>query len=385
MARLIILQDILPRRSAAGPVVPRGGHSMFVLQWLSGLRKLGHDVLFINFTNEQVPTLLEAGRRYFKHVVQAWWDPSRAALLSATPLSSLAGLSMERVRLFARRADALLTLGISGQREPPEILRNIHPRVLIDTDPAYTQLWAALVGDAGSIFGDHDLYYTVGGNIGTDRCRVPTFGLDWITTWNPVVPEWWELAQPPEDAAFTTVADWWGEKYLEFEGQILGPKREEFLKFLAMPLTIGERIVMALDIPPNDPDIQKLESHGWCIRSPTLVEYPESYREWIATSAGEFSCAKGVYVGTHSGWFSDRSACYLAAGRPVIVQDTGISDVLPSDRGLIAVTTPDEAIAAIRAVRKDYAQHSKAAKAIAREFFSPSATLSVLLERAGLQ
>ncbi len=358
---------------------------MFVLQWLAGLKILGHDVLFVNFTNEQRPSILKRARIYFEQLVTSWWDPSRAALLAETPLTSLSGLSLEEVRLFARRAEALLTVAISGEREPPEIFRKIRPRLLIDQDPGYTHLWAGLVGDAASIFGAHDLYFTVGGNIGTGRCRVPTFGRDWITTWNPIIPEWWELPQAPSDAVFTTIADWWGQEYLEFEGQILGPKREEFLRFITIPYSVGERIDLALDIPPNDLDIERLKTHGWGIRSPALVESPESYREWIASSPGEFSCAKGVYVGTHSGWFSDRSACYLAAGRPVIMQDTGFSEVLPTGRGLIAVTTPDEAVAALRAVRRDYAQHSNAARAIARKFFSPTATLSFLLQRAGIR
>src|SRR5262249_27761307 len=154
---------------------------------------------------------------------------------------------------------------------------------------------------------------------------------------------------------------------LEFEGQTLGPKAEEFRKFLHLAGLAGEPVEVALNIDPEDPDLALLRRHGWQIESPQAVATPELYREYVTGSAGEFSCAKGGYVGTRCGWFSDRSACYLAAGRPVVLQATGFEDLLPTGRGLFAVRTAEEAAEAIRMIRADYHLHSLAARALARE------------------
>jgi hypothetical protein len=199
-----------------------------------------------------------------------------------------------------------------------------------------------------------------------------------------VVLDFWRHNTPIVRDHFTTIADWWGQKYLEFEGKVLGPKREEFLKFLDLPQRSGEIITLALDIPPMDTDIERLESHGWRLESPALVVSPEGYTDWIMGSLGEFSCAKGVYVGTHCGWFSDRSACYLAAGRPVVVQDTGFADVLPTGEGLFAVRTPEEAAEAFHAIRLDYPRHSQAARRIAEEYFDSALVLARLLAEVGI-
>jgi hypothetical protein len=357
---------------------------MFVLQWLHGLRALGHRILFVNFVEPQLAEHREAAQEYFAGVMERWWHHSRAALIDADSLRSLWGVSSEGVRQAAREADALITLAISGQREPPSLLADIRPRILVDTDPGYTHLWSQLGGSPEEIFGVHDLYFTVGANVGTPRCALPTFGLQWIPTWNPVVLEFWSHEAPIVRGHFTTIADWWGQAYVEFEGKMLGPKREEFVKFLDLPQISGETITLELDIPPGDADIERLERHGWRIESPALVVSPEGYANWVTGSLGEFSCAKGGYVGTRCGWFSDRSACYLAAGRPVVVQETGFSDVLPTGEGLFAVRTPEEAAEAFQVIRADYAHHSKAARRIAVEHFSSAHILPRLLAQAGI-
>jgi hypothetical protein len=355
---------------------------MFVLQWLRGLQALGHHALFVNFVAPQPAKCLAAAQEYFARVMQTWWHPSRAALISSDSFQSLWGVSLEGVRQTAREADALLTIAICGQREPPELLADIRPRILVDQDPGYTHLWSQISGSPEEIFGVHDLYCTVGVNIGTPRCALPTFGWRWVPVWNPVVLDFWEPNAPIVRDHFTTIADWWGQNYLEFEGQVLGPKREEFLMFLALPRQSGESLTLALDIPPEDADLERLAQHGWQIESPALVASPEAYVDWVTGSRGEFSCAKGVYVGTGCGWFSDRSACYLAAGRPVVVQETGFSDVLPTGEGLFAVHTPAEATEAFQAIRRDYARHSKAARRLAAEYFDAAQVLPHLLAEA---
>jgi hypothetical protein len=260
-------------------------------------------------------------------------------------------------------------------------LEGIHPRIFIDQDPGYTQLWSEMHGPE-HIVGRHDLYFTVGVNVGTDRSLLPTNGLRWEATWNPVVTDWWPLDAPLRRAHWTTVADWWGQPYLEFGGQVLGPKREEFMKFITVPAESRAKIELALDIPPDDADLAVLHAHGWDVSSPALVESVAEYRDWVSGSLGEFSCTKGVYVGTRSGWFSDRSAAYLACGRPVILQDTGFSDVLPTGEGLLTFRTIEEAVAAIEAVGADYRRHARAARQLAREYFDSSVVLPRLLHRS---
>jgi glycosyltransferase involved in cell wall biosynthesis len=156
---------------------------------------------------------------------------------------------------------------------------------------------------------------------------------------------------------------------LEFEGQLLGPKSDEFLKFISLPSLVREPIEIVLTIDPQDPDINYLSENGWVIESPRAVHTPGLYRKYVSESLGEFSCTKGGYSGTQCGWFSDRSACYLAAGRPVVLQSTGFEDLLPVGKGLFSVSSPDEAADAIHRIRSDYQLHSNAARAIACEHF----------------
>ncbi len=378
MATLIVVEDL------AGPAsLGRGGHCMYVLQWLRGLERLGHRVFFLEFLKEDPGEARAAVARYFGEVVACWWHPERAALLLENTGESLCGLDAGQVRRIASEAEGLITLAAHYRREPYPLIDRVRPRILIETDPGYTHLWAA-GGDPLDIFGEHDFWFTVGGNVGTPRCALPTLGLSWRPIWNPVVLDWWSPGGPVTRNRFTTVADWRSYGYLDFEGQVLGPKAEEFRKFLDLPALAGESPEVALAIDPQDPDLVELRRHGWVIEYPQVVATPALYRDYVSGSAGEFSCVKGGYAGTRGGWFSDRSACYLAAGRPVVLQATGFEDLLPTGQGLFAFTTPWEAAEAIRSVRRNYARHSAAARAIAREHFDSERILSRLLAEAGI-
>lgn len=375
MARLIAVEDLV------GPsVLGRGGHAMHVLQILEGLRRLGHDVLFLEYF-EEPPSA--AALQSFHRLVDGWWDPARAALLDARTGESHAGLAADAVAAFAEQAEGLLSLAAHYRAEPWPHLEDVRPRLLLEQDPGYTHLWAA-DGDPAHIFGVHDHYFTVGANVGTTRSTIPDCGLRWHPLWPPTIPDWWP---PPGDVTidrFTTVGAWRDYGYLEFEGRTLGPKVDEFEAFLTLPLLAGEPLELALAIEDDDPDRPRLLDLGWQLTSPTEVATPERYRDFVCASRGEFSCAKGGYVGTHSGWFSDRSACYLAAGRPVVLQATGFEDVLPTGLGVIAVRTVEEAADAMQAVRADYARHSAAARELAREFFDAERLLGAALDRAGV-
>ena len=183
----------------------------------------------------------------------------------------------------------------------------------------------------------------------------------------------------------TTVAGWWVNEYQEFDGKVYGPKAEEIRKFIELPKLVGEPVEIALDTSPDDPEIPYLKEKGWHLVSPTIATADASaYKKYVHESFGEFSCAKGLYAGTNGGWFSDRSACYLAAGRPVVVQATGFDDVLPTGKGLFSVKNVEEAAEAIKAIRLDYKIHSKAARTIAMEYFDSNKVLSNLMKTIGL-
>ena len=380
MATLIVTEDL-----AAPATVGRGGQTMFLLQYLRGLERLGHRVLFVEFLQQDPGKGRAAAVRYFRESVEGWWHPEWACLLVEPTSESLWGLGGEQVARIGREAAALITLSAHYRAEPYPFLGDIRPRILVESDPGYTHLWAAEEDDPVKVFGEHDLYFTIGRNIGTPRSSLPTCGITWRHTWNPVVLDLWAGDWPVTRDRFTTIADWRGYGYLEFEGQVLGPKAEEFRKFIDLPRRAGEPVEVCILIDEDDPDVGYLTKHGWRLESTALVATPALYRDYVTGSRGEFSCAKGGYVGTCCGWFSDRSSYYLASGRPVVVQDTGFEGLLPTGKGLFSVRTPGEAAEAIQAVRRDYATHSAAARAIAREHFASDKILSRLLAEAGIK
>jgi hypothetical protein len=378
MANLIVIEDL-----AHPAVVGWGGIALHVLHYLEGFRRLGHRVLFVEFLEERPPS---TAVRYFDEVMDTWWSRERAALLIEPTLESASGLDAQAVEGFADRADAVITLAAHYRRQPWPLVGTVRPRIMIDADPGYTHLWAADEDDPADIYGEHDFYFTVGLNIGSPRCAVPTLGLEWHPAPPPVVLDWW----PPEGVLkrdrFTTIGVWrdYGG-YLEFDGQILGPKVEEFHKFMTLPRLAGEQLELAFVIDEDDPDLSLLDDSGWVLEDPAICSTPARFIDYVAGSVGEFTCANGGYVGTHCGWFPQRSACYLAAGRPVVLQATGFEDVLPTGRGLFAVRTLEEAAEAIRAVRLDYPRHSRAARALAAEFLDSAVVLERVLDQAGVR
>ncbi|HWF52697.1 MAG TPA: hypothetical protein VG294_18785 [Solirubrobacteraceae bacterium] len=371
MARLIAIEDLV------GPsVAGRGGHAMHVLQILEGLRRLGHEVLFVEFlAHAPAPGAAAA----FKAIL----GNRPGAVLDASTGDSFAGLSARAVSRFAGQADAVISLAAHYRSEPWPLLADVRPRILIEQDPGYTHLWAA-DGEPRDIFGDHDMHFTVGANVGTTRSLIPTCGIAWRALWPPVVLDWWAGAARLERDRFTTVGAWRDYGYLELDGQTFGPKVEEFTKFIDLPRVAGEEIELTLAIDSDDPDRELLREHGWRLEDPSLVNTPERFHDYVIGSLAEFSCAKGGYVGTRSGWFSDRSACYMAAGRPVVLQSTGFEDVLPVGNGVFAVHDTQEAAAAIAEIRGNYSHHARAARELARQYFDAETLLAQMLEQAGL-
>jgi hypothetical protein len=355
------------------------GHAWQFLQYLLGFRRLGYEVLLLDRLDGGAAGHA-AGVDWVRRVL------GEAGLGEAYSIDlgrrRHAGVSRRRALEFV--ADADLLLNVMGFIEDPELLTAARLRVFLDTDPGFGQMWRAL--GLADVFAGHDAHVTIGERIGAPDCAVPDCGLDWITTPQPVVLEQWP-AQPPRAARrLTSVASWRGAYGpIEYDGRSFGLRVHEFRRFAGLPRRAGGRFELALDIHPADAaDAALLRAGGWNLAAPAAVAAtPGDYRGYIQASGAELMVAKGMYVESRSGWLSERSLCYLASGRPVIAQDTGFRELHPCGDGLLAFATPDEAVAAITAVRSDPLRHARAARALAEERFGSDRVLGGLLDAVG--
>jgi hypothetical protein len=354
-----------------------GGATWAVLQYAIGLRKLGHDVLVL----EQVQELRPASTAYFNDVMREFGFDGASAMVVPHGRKSV-GLPYQRVRELTRTAELLLD--VSGMMSGSELIGHIPVRVYLDLDPAFNQLWYSVEGiDRG--FEDHTHFATVGLAIGSAGCSVPTCDRTWITTLPPVVLEEWPVSNEVINDAFTTVGNWRSYGPIEHEGVLYGQRAHSFRQFIELPMLCKERLAPALAIHPGDDrDMAALSACGWALIDPASVaSTPAAYREFVQGSKAELGIAKSGYVVSQCGWFSDRSACYLASGRPVLAQETGFSDFLPSGEGLVAFRTIDEAVSAVTDVGRRYELHCRAARALAEEFLDSKKVLTHLLDQVG--
>jgi hypothetical protein len=293
------------------------------------------------------------------------------------------GVPYERVREIARRADVLVN--ISGLLTDEALTEDIPLRTYLDLDPAFTQLWHVAEG-VDMRFAAHNRFVTVGQAIGDPDCEVPTCGLKWVTTPQPVVLERWPAGRITSHDALTTVANWRGYGSIEHKGVFYGQKAHSWRQFFSLPALSEERFAPALAIHPEESkDLAALRANGWRLLDPERVaQTPASYQCFVRGSKAEFGIAKSGYVASRCGWFSDRSVCYLASGRPVIAQETGFSRFLPVGAGLFAFDTIDEVLASIEALNGDYDCHARAARAVAEEYFDSDRVLVRLLNVLGV-
>jgi hypothetical protein len=235
------------------------------------------------------------------------------------------------------------------------------------------------------VLNDYHVHFSYGANIGKPGCTIPTMGIDWLAAVPPVVMELWagapQAEDVPADGPFTTVGNWGAYGGVTWNGEHYGQKDEEFLRLIDLPRNTSRRLELALS--GAEPDVrERLRSHGWSVRDAgeEVSTDVETYRAYIIRSRGELSVAKNAYVKTRSGWFSDRSACYLAAGRPAILQDTGFTDwLVTSGRGILPFSTAGEAADCLARVDAAYVNHSSAARDVARRVFSHEVVLPRLL------
>jgi len=357
-----------------------GGEAWVRLSWALGLRRLGLDVVFVEELGPKADS--EAGARYFREVVEEFGLASTSGLLRGDG-ESMWGLSRPEIAEVAEAADLLVNL--SGNLRCPEVLRPIPTRAYVDLDPGFTQHWLVAGQDLG--LEEHTIHFTVGEHIGTPSCPIPTGDIHWLPTRPPVLLDEWPTSDTGEPGRFTTVASWRGSLgRVEWQGRTYGVKAHEFRKFLRLPSLAPGTFELALDIHPEDErDRSLLEEHGWTLTDPTLLARdPDSFRRYVTGSWAEFSVAQSIYVETRCGWFSDRTTRYLAAGKPALVQETGFSDHLPAGEGLMAFESLEEAAAGAASIAADYGRHSRAARAIAEEYFDSDKVLTRFLDQVGV-
>jgi hypothetical protein len=361
-----------------------GGATWAVLQYLLGLQRLGMQVFFVESLSpaalqpQGAPLCGTDNARYFQSVMRNFGlEDNSALLLDGT--DETVGLGLDDMRAVSRRADLLLNL--SGLLIREELTAKIPVRVYLDLDPAFTQLWYSVQG-LDMRFGSHTHFVTVAESLGQPECPVPTCGIDWIATRPPVVLEQWPVMSTP-GAGFTTIANWRGYGSIEHQGVLFGQKVHSLRPLLGLPERTGERFVLALSIHPDEKaDLRALDRYGWELVDPAQVAgSPASYRGFVQESRAEFGLAKSGYVLSRCGWFSDRSACYLASGRPVIAQDTGFSSFMECGEGLLAFRGEEDVVAAVDAVQRDYPRHAAAARRIAEEYFDSDRVLDRLVTR----
>jgi hypothetical protein len=257
---------------------------------------------------------------------------------------------------------------------------HITRRVFIDEDPAFTQFRATRDNEYRNLLKSHQHLYSYGHNIGQPACTIPTGELCWQPGCQPIVLGEWQTQFDVRYESFTTVMSWNAYGNVEYEGEVYGQKSHEFPKVMGLPHRVQQRFELA--VSGEDVPTRELAERGWMISDPLWVSRTiDSYRNYIQRSRGEFSVAKQAYVKTRSGWFSDRSAAYLASGKPVVLQDTGYSSWLPVGEGLLSFTNLDEAAAAVEAVNSDYVRQCRGARLIAEEYFDAHRVLGEMLAR----
>ena len=369
-----------------------GGGAWVRLSWILGLRKLGFRVHFVeqieratcvNGDGAIVPLEESVNLAYFRQVMDRFGLAQSATLIYERG-ERTCGLSWPELHDLADAAELLVN--ISGHLKCPSLLSRFRRRAHLDIDPGFTQFWQA-EGNTGSRLQGHNLFFTIGENIGTPACSIPTNGVPWRRTRQPVVLEDWPVVPAQPNAAFTTVASWRGPYGpVEFGGKKFGLKVHEFRKYVELPTRSGLPFEVALDIHPADvKDLEVLRRNRWRIADPRSVAgHPDAFRHYVQNSAAEFSVAQGIYVATHSGWFSDRSVRYLASGKPALVQDTGFSRNLPVGAGLVPFRTLDEAAAGAERIMNDLDSHGKAARRIAEEHFDSDKVLRRFCDDAGV-
>ncbi|MBT6006118.1 MAG: hypothetical protein HOG79_10395 [Prolixibacteraceae bacterium] len=355
---------------------PLGGLVWHHFQYVYGLVQMGHEVLFIEDSEKYASC-------YNPETFELTKDPSYGLAFIKNIFSKYGlkanwtyydfhtnkwfGKTKNEVDRFLKETDVLLN--ISGVNPLRERMRKIPKKVFIDTDPVFTQIRHLTEPDALNLAQQHNVFFTFGENFGKSNCSIPDDGMEWKHTRQPVVLDFWENENIKNNGIWTTVMQWDSYKVREWENQQYGMKSKSFNLFADLPKLVPEKFELA--IGSESAPKEKLKELGWGIANPLEVtKTPESYQNYIWRSKGECGIAKHGYVVTNSGWFSERSAAYLACSKPVIVQETGFSDCIETGAGLFSFKNISELKEIFQMVHRDYDFHSKKAWEICSSYFN---------------
>ncbi len=367
---------------------PIGGLAWHHLQYIQGLRDLGHDVYFVE-DSDDYPSCYDPSRgvvdknpsyglQFAAHAFERLGFGERWCYFDAHTDAWMGPLA-SHVREICESAELLLNL--SGVNPLRSWFAEVPRRAFVDTDPAFTQIRHLTDSHARALAAAHNSFFTFAENIGREDCLVPADGFAWQPTRQPVQLDAWAVTPGRREGSWTTVMQWDSYRTREYEGRRYGMKSDSFEMFIDLPARAGPIFEIALgsESAPRD----SLRAKDWRLLDPLEVTRdPWSYQEFIRGSKAEWSVAKHGYVASRSGWFSERSAAYLASGRPVLTQQTGFTEWLPSGAGLLAFETLDEALAGLEEIDASYEHHCRAARELAEAFFGAQQVLTHLIERA---
>jgi hypothetical protein len=365
-----------------------GGHFWVYMQYVQALRATGCEVYWLErFRRGKDPRRDErAIPEFFARMARFGMDGKVLLYMQddgpegSEPQLTFIGTTRQEAESVLRRSDLLLNFHYAID---PRLLACARRTALVDIDPGLLQLWIS----TGQLrVPPHDCYLTIGETVGTAAARFPDCGVSWIRFRPPVCLDLWPYSFDPRPAPFTTVAGWWSGMWVRevVDGRDVlyeNTKRISFLEFVDVPTRTPQSLELALFLASDDDaDLTVLQQHGWRVqRSQDVAGTPEQYRSYVQQSRGEFSCAKPSCMKLQNAWISDRTLCYLASGKPAVVQHTGPSDYLPDGLGLLRFTTLDEAVAALDRVNSDYERHARAARDIAATWFDGTAVLEHIL------
>jgi hypothetical protein len=378
---------------------PTGGATWDYLQYVLGLKLLGHDVFYIEDTM-QYPVYQISGDKwddcsygvnYLKRAMEEIDLPNNWAYRDVGS-GQVFGMSDQNLKKLCQGADVFIN--VSGSTWLRDEYLKIPVRILIDTDPMFTQYQYHVeqekggkrASDAKEYMNAFSLLFTFGLNIGNPDCRIPEFGFTWHTTKKPTCIAFWEKKNTSVIRyGFTSIMNWVERPDFIYENETWGQKNKTFKTFLQLPDLSQQNFEIIISRPDNDEankSMAQLSDHHWTIlNGDSLISDKEEYKTFIQSSLAEFSITKETYIKSNSGWFSGRSACYLASGKPVITQDTKWTKYIPAGEGLFACNDLHSAVEAVRQITTDYSKHSRQAKAIAQEYFDSDKILGDILSK----
>lgn len=362
-----------------------------LMAYVVGLQRFGHEVYLIDDVNpkrcfddahQRVPFEAWEGKHRFETLAK-WYGVWPRCSVIYNQGEATHGMSMAEAIDVARTSDLLISLGRALKTR--EVLEVARCRAYVDLAPGKTQVYHAEYGlDYG--LDQYEHFFSVGLNIGTPQCEIPACGVTWHGIFHPVVLDMWPAQIDEHCRRFTTISNWGKRHTFNFRGRYSGDKEDNWRRFVAIPGHTAQEMEIALNIDPAyASDLQLFQDNGWILSDPRAFRTLEDYRSYIGSSRAEFSIANDRVVQFNTAWFSERSGRYLASGKPVLLQSTGIEAHLPIGQGVLTFTTAEEALAGIEAINHDYLGHCRAARAIAEEYCDSDKVLSKMLTTMGFE